>query len=773
MRKTTYKAIFSSLVIILSIWYIFQDLSPSELTDLSTQSEEFSTLRAMEHVQNIADTPHYIGSSAHSKKRNYIVNQLEELNLQVQTQQGFVLNKRGVLTVPENIIARIKAPNPEPNAKALLLLTHYDSAVHSSFGAADAASGVAAILEALRAFIASQADFKNDIIVLFSDGEEVGLTGAELFVKEHPWAEQVGLVLNFEARGSGGPSNMIVETNHGNSQLIELFGNAQTRHPLANSLMYSVYKLLPNDTDSTVFREIADVPSFFFAFIDDHYNYHTALDVPERLDKRSLAHQGDYLMSTLNQFSDTDLTDLKSEKDHVYFTMTGLGLFYYPFSWVWGLYAFALIVFIALLIYGFKIQSLNKKEVFVGCIPWLVSLIFAGTITYFGWQFILKLYPSYSSILQGFTYNGHDYIVVFVAFSLFICFSAYQVFDTKLNPKNAMVAPLFTWFILVFLLNIYLKGAAFFIIPICFILFAFFLMIRFQVPSYLFLLILILPSLIIITPFIQFFPVGLGLKMSVLSSIFTVLLFGSLIPVFGYFSIKKGIAAISLLTAIGFFVKAHLHSDFTENSPLPNSLVYNLDQTTKTATWNTYDDELDSWTLPYFESQMDSETITDYQSKYNTAYTYSSGAPVVLLQESFIQVDTLAPSKNHLKRYAVRLNFRRNLSRVIVSELSKVNFHTFIVNGKTADASQEGENAVHVHKNRVKPTLIDYYVVNQEPLYFEFEVDKDIPIQFVFDEISFDLLSNPLFSIKQRSDDKIPKPFVVNDAIIVKHKLKL
>ena len=104
------------------------------------------------------------------------------------------------------------------------------------------------------------------------------MDGARLFVKNHPWAKNVGIALNFEARSSGGPSNMIVETNGGNKNLIKAFMEADVTFPVASSLMYSIYKMLPNDTDSTVLREGADIDGFFFAFIDDHYDYHTAND---------------------------------------------------------------------------------------------------------------------------------------------------------------------------------------------------------------------------------------------------------------------------------------------------------------------------------------------------------------------------------------------------------------------------------------------------------------------------------------------------------------
>jgi hypothetical protein len=43
--------------------------------------------------------------------------------------------------------------------------------------------------------------------------EELGLNGAALFVTQHQWAKEMGLVLNFEARGSSGPSYMLMETN--------------------------------------------------------------------------------------------------------------------------------------------------------------------------------------------------------------------------------------------------------------------------------------------------------------------------------------------------------------------------------------------------------------------------------------------------------------------------------------------------------------------------------------------------------------------------------
>ncbi len=300
------------LLIILAVWLNFNfdqpDFDPEEDPSLM----EFSTARAFEHVEEIAQKPHYVGSAEHSIVRNYIVDRLQNMGLEVQTQEAYNLNKNGVLVKPQNILARIEGSG---DGNALVLMTHYDSAMHSSYGASDAGSGVATILEGIRAFLEKNSEIKNDIILLFTDAEELGLNGANLFINDHPWAEDVKLALNFEARGSGGNPFMLLETNGKNAKMIEAFQEAGVEFPVANSLAYSIYKMLPNDTDLTVLREQGNINGYNFAFIDDHFDYHTANDVPKNLDKETLAHQGSYLMPLLNYFSNSDMSNLSSDRD--------------------------------------------------------------------------------------------------------------------------------------------------------------------------------------------------------------------------------------------------------------------------------------------------------------------------------------------------------------------------------------------------------------------------------------------------------------------------
>jgi len=332
MFTKKFTPVLSFLIIIAAVYYSFYVQKPSNEISKEIANSEFSVEIAMQHLKEISKEVHYTGSKNHAVVRNYIVSEIEKLGLDAQVQEQFSINKKWrAATNTKNIISRIKGSG---NGKALLLLTHYDSSPHSSYGAADAGSGVVTILEGVRAFMASNKKPINDIIICISDAEELGLLGANAFVNNHPWAKDVGLVLNFEARGSGGPSYMLLETNGGNKKLIEAFHNSNATHPIGNSLMYSIYKMLPNDTDLTVFREDGNIDGFNFAFIGDHFDYHTAQDSYERMDVSSLKHQADYLMTGLNYFSNTDLTNLKAEEDFVFFDFPHYGTMYYPFSWV-------------------------------------------------------------------------------------------------------------------------------------------------------------------------------------------------------------------------------------------------------------------------------------------------------------------------------------------------------------------------------------------------------------------------------------------------------
>ncbi|HKV94292.1 MAG TPA: M20/M25/M40 family metallo-hydrolase [Candidatus Angelobacter sp.] len=318
--------VFLISVATLAIW----ELKPPEPLPATAPPEKFSAARALNHVSVIARVPHPIDSAANVVVKTYLLAQMTALGLNPQ-----VLDANGVAVGPgQTIIARthdvVGRMTGTSNSKALLLMAHYDS-VSSAPGAADDAAGVAAILEAVRA-LRMQPLLKNDLIVLFTDGEEGGLLGADAFATSHPWVKDVGVILNFEARGNQGPS-LLFETTPNNRTLIKIVGQSAP-FPVGSSLFYSLYKLLPNDTDVTVFRSYG-IPALNFAFGGDLDAYHSGLDSVDNLSAASLQHHGSYALALARSFGNMDLNELKNQKqDDIFFDVLGSSFVSYPETWV-------------------------------------------------------------------------------------------------------------------------------------------------------------------------------------------------------------------------------------------------------------------------------------------------------------------------------------------------------------------------------------------------------------------------------------------------------
>lgn len=735
---------------------------PRSISSLKTTTTEFSTERALIPLKEITKAPRFVGSEENTHVREFLIQSLKDLGLNPETQQGYILNEKfGRMNQPINIVAKIKGTE---SGKALLVFSHYDSALTPSFGASDAGSGVVAILESLRAYNASGKQPKNDLIILFTDAEEVGLVGAKLFVREHRWAKDVGLSLNFEARGSGGPSSMIVETNQGNKNLIKGFMKANPEFPVASSLLYSVYKMLPNDTDSTILREEGDIDGLFFAFIDDHFDYHTAGDNFERMDRNSLEHQGSYLMPLLNYFADADLGLIQSTEDYVYTNFPVIKMIAYPFSWVMPMLITAILLFISLLVIGFKTRKLNLKSVLKGFVPFLLSILVMFIVGFFGWSILLKIYPHYTEILQGFTYNGHAYIGFFVSLSLALCWFSYSKFQKEESTANIFVAPLFLWLIINILLAVYLKGAAYFILPFYCALVSFWILIKKESSSSFLHLILGTPAIFMFSPLVQTFPVGLGLRTIVISTVFTVLIFGLLLSFLSTFAYKKRASIVFMITALCLFVFAHATSDFNEDHKKPNSLIYMQDLDTKKAYWLTYDSILDDWTKIYIGLEpKEASTLFNpsARSKYNSGYTFAAEAPHYDIPhyKATIMQDTLIGNQRK-----VRLKFsagkKADVLRLYVDQ--KITFSALSYNG-----IEVVKKLTYKKNNR----LLTFYVQEQDSLEVLYTIPKDINPTFTLHEYSFDLMNNPWVEVSARTNSMMPKPFVFNDALVIKQKI--
>ncbi len=776
--KKNYTSAISLIIIIATIYWSLNSLMPNRITSLDTPKTEFSTERALVHLKEITQKPHYVGSKNHQEVREYIINELKKLGLTVEVQTQMVFNKKwraGSNT--KNILARIKGSN---QGRALLLLSHYDSSPHSSLGASDAGSGIVTILEGIRAFLANNKQPKNDIIILISDAEELGLLGASAFVNHHPWAKDVGLVLNFEARGSGGPSYMLMETNGGNKNLVKAFNKANPKYPLANSLMYSIYKMLPNDTDLTVFREDGNINGYNFAFLDDHFDYHTEQDSYKRLDKNTLQHQADYLMPLLYYFADANLNNLSSDEDFVFFNFPVFKLINYPFSWVSPILILTVFLFLFLIFLGFKLRKLVLKQILIGFLPLFIAIIISGLLAFFGWKLILKIRPQYQDILHGFTYNGHYYISAFIALTLWLSLVIYKKYFLRNSMVNLLVAPIFIWLLINFAISVYLPGAGFFILPVIISLLIFAIILfskENQNKQVILFSVLIIPILVIFAPLIQMFPIGLGLKMTAISTVLTVLVIGLIIPVFSFYKNIKILSTLFLLIGILSLVSGSFTSTYSIDRKKPNSILYVLDADTNKAYWASNNAKIDAFTSQYLGDTPTSGTFVKNpsSSKYATNFKLYKKTKVLDLAEPNVEIiiDTIAGDERIIN---FKITPKRKVNRIEIRSENILHFSAFAMNGESLNL-KKGEDYIF-STEKSKFVLSYYFTKNYGSLEIKFTIPKDENPSLEIFEASYDLFTNPLIKsltgkINPRSEVMMPMPFVLNDAVVIKKKIDL
>lgn len=310
---------------------------PTPARGADAPAGEFSGARALGVLRTLVGdgSPHPAGSPADDLVRERIVAELRRLGYSPEIQEGTQCGRGGLCARLRNVVARLDGASP---GKAVLLMAHYDS-VPAGPGVSDDLSGVATILEVARA-LKSGPPPKNPVMFLLNEGEEAGLLGAELFVKRHPAARDVGVVVNLEARGTAGPSLMF-ETSGDDAWMVDLFSRSAP-HPVTSSIYATIYDLLPNDTDLTVFKR-TDVNGLNFAFIQNPNFYHTTRDTVESLSTASLQHHGDNALATARAFAQADLAS-PPKGDSVFFDVLSLGVVRWPKGWTPGLAILAMVL---------------------------------------------------------------------------------------------------------------------------------------------------------------------------------------------------------------------------------------------------------------------------------------------------------------------------------------------------------------------------------------------------------------------------------------------
>ena len=427
-----------------TVWAALATLRPPEPLPTSADPTVFSAERARTRLDALAPAPHPVGSAMQRQVREYLVGEIEALGLDPVLQPLVVRSREGRLAqVVEvvNVLARLEGQSDAPGAVALV--AHYDS-VPTSPGAADNGAAVASLLETARALMAGP-PLDRDVIFLFTDAEETGLHGARAFVEQHPWAREVGAVVNFDARGHGGPVLMF-QTGEENGAWIPHFLR-NTDLPVASSVMSHLYQILPNDTDFTVF-DAAEMPGYNFAFIEGLTHYHTGLDVPDEVELSSIQHQGELALGLARSLG--SLESLPEDRpDRTYFNLLGPVTVHYGWIIAWGSAILAVLAFIALVMTGLRSGQLTIFGLSQGMVAFIGVLLAVPVAITLLWM-ILNHGFGVPTLMGSTQYAGHFMVgFALVAFTLFVI--VHRFFRNVVSLLDVTVGSLVWWVLMVVL----------------------------------------------------------------------------------------------------------------------------------------------------------------------------------------------------------------------------------------------------------------------------------------------------------------------------------
>jgi Peptidase family M28 len=364
----------------------------------------FSAARAHRFLEGYATKPHPVGSAANDAVRDYLVRTLSGLGLspQIQDSVGVEQHDSSIggggdavsMARVRNVV--VKIPGTAPTGR-VFLVAHYDS-VQNGPGANDDGAGVGSLLEMARALTASGVRPRNDLVLVFTDAEEACLCGAEAFASQDPLAADGGVVLNLEARGSSGPPIMF-ETTRGNAKLVQVYGSVP--HPVGTSFAVEVYRILPNDTDFSAFRDHGGFTGLNSAYIDGSATYHSPEDTLDRVDEGSLQAHGDNALALAKRFGAIDLTgyDLPAGHDATYFPVLGT-LVVYPGWLVWPLAGLALVVVLAAGVLAVRRRRVRTGQAVAGFGLALIPLLMAAVAAQLYWLLLTKLRPGYANMID-------------------------------------------------------------------------------------------------------------------------------------------------------------------------------------------------------------------------------------------------------------------------------------------------------------------------------------------------------------------------------------
>ena len=189
-----------------------------------------------------------------------------------------------------NILGKIEGKNPN---EIVIIGAHYDHIGYDPMlvgdqiynGADDNASGVQAVLQVAKAFLATGEQPERTVIFAFWDGEEKGLLGSRHFVMNYPDLKKVKGYLNYDMIGRNNDENKPKHVVYFYTAAYPMFGDWLKKDVETYRLQlepdYRAWDNPVGGSDNGTFAK-EGIPIIWY-HTDGHPDYHLPSDEPQRL----------------------------------------------------------------------------------------------------------------------------------------------------------------------------------------------------------------------------------------------------------------------------------------------------------------------------------------------------------------------------------------------------------------------------------------------------------------------------------------------------------
>jgi hypothetical protein len=457
---------------------------------------------------------------------------------------------------------------------------------------------------------------------------------------------------------------------------------------------------------------------------------------------------------------------LYNDNDNVYFNIASWGIIDYPFSWVMPMLIIAIVVFVVFTGIAIKRKQLSIKGILLGFLPATTSLISVIVFSIYGWQLSSYLFPYLTEMPHGFTYNGHWIIAFAIILSLLLTLATYKWFNTKYPNASALeqlIAPTIIWLLINALFAVYLVGAGFFIVTLIapLMLMALFIWNRNHYTSMFWVVALpISISLLVITPQIPLFVIGLGLSNLVIATTLTSLLLLISLPLLmqlkGQSAVNRALGLALLACLVGIISKSGYDSDHKK----PNNINYVYDTQTDQAYLFSYSRKLDGFTSQFFDEgdTANNELGSVYPtSRWNFPYFTKPISAFDIKPTGYSAVINQIKSESMRYRLDMKLHPNRSINMLQLTTNLPLTIKELRVEGKLLGKLDR----------KVRPGFIfRHLVTDEEQVNVSIQFESVSLPQFRLIETSFDLGSH-FDSLKERSEIYMPSPFKQTDSVII------